>query len=624
MKWITSITVIMFLVNIGHAQSDIDPKDTMSNRLRLKALNQEIELGKGDFYTYYNRAIISAALKDTVQAFEDYGTSISMNGEYAPSYIHRGVLYQKRRNLKKAEGDFTTAIKLDPGSAIAVNNRGFLYLEMGQDEKALSDLNKSIEVDKNHAEAYMNKVDVYARRGDKEAAIGVCTELISALPEDPKSYTRRSHVYTDFGLIYLALADQNRAVELSGNDPAYLIERSRFKDDIGDDRGSLDDCDLAIKQDPNVAHYHLMRSRPLYDLQEFGMVLESCDKALDLDPNEFKAMVMKANVLDAYGMSVEAEQLYEKAILVEPSDADAYIQLSILHYAKQDFKKALQSLQRYTDANGDFLRVIKMKGQLYGEMGDFTRSIGYLDKFRKLAPGDPEGYYLSGLINDTLQNLQLACEQMIEADKLGSLEAHRFLRSNCRSSMNAKLMKMEDLEEEAYHLEIVGDFKGALLKYNEAIAIVPDSARLYYNRGKAKRKLNDHKGAIEDYKKGIAVKPSMHEVDFWVSIGVSYSYLNDLKQARASYEEAIKVDPTYAVSYYNLGLLDAQNGNFKEAVELIKESLLYNPNYILALVALGDYYLELGENKKACETFMHAEALGETGVFGKRIRACRE
>ena len=96
-----------------------------------------------------------------------------------------------------------------------------------------------------------------------------------------------------------------------------------------------------------------------------------------------------------------------------------------------------------------------------------------------------------------------------------------------------------------------------------------------------------------------------------------------MKQARASYEEAIKVDPTYAMSYYNLGLLDAQNGNFKEAVELIKESLLYNPNYILALVALGDYYLELGENKKACETFMHAEALGETGVFGKRIRACR-
>lgn len=625
MKIIKLLTLVFptLISLISYSQLEINPKDTMTNRLRLKALNQEVELGKGTYYTFYNRGLIVAALGDTALALDDYDLSISMNSEFASALINRGTLYQKLHEWEKAEDDFNAAVKIEPKSAVAVNNRGYLYLEMGFQDKALKDFDQSISLDKNLTQSYMNKVAIYTRRNEMELAIDVCTMLINVRPEEAISYTTRADVYNNFGRLHLALKDLDYAVELSGNDPKYLIERSRFKDDIGDDLGSIDDCDMAISKAPNVAYYHLMRSRPLYDMQEFGMVIESCDRALQLNPNEFKAMVMKGNVLDAFGRSKEAEELYERAILVEPNNDDAYIQMSVMYYAKKNIPKALKNLERFTNRNGINTRILKMNGQLYAEMGDFEKALIHLDQLVKLSPVDADAQYLRGLVNDTLNNMNLACRQMLKADSLGSQEAHHFLRMKCRSSMNAKLMKMEDLEEEAYFLELAGNFEEAIIKYNDAIAIVPDSARLYYNRGKAKRKLNDHLGAIEDYSKGLQVGPSEHVVNFWVSIGVSYSFLENINEARKAYQEAIKVDPTYAMSYYNLALFDAQKGNFKEAIKLIKESLLYDPNYVLALIALGDCYLELEENSHACEAFKRAEKLGETSVFGKRIRACK-
>ncbi|MFT5858698.1 MAG: tetratricopeptide (TPR) repeat protein [Flavobacteriaceae bacterium] len=612
------LSLLMSVVSI--AQTDINPEDSLTNKLRIKALNEDVTLGKATYNTFYNLALLHIAIGDTTTALQDYSQSISMNGKFAASFINRGVIYQKRKEVDLAEKDFTQAISIEPKNAVAINNRGFLYLQMEQYDKALSDFNKSIEADKLHTEAYMNKVEIYTRQRKKERAMEACAALIDAIPDDPKGYTTRAAVYVDFGDIPNAMRDQDRAVELSGLDPAYLIERSRFKDEIGDDLGSLSDCDLAIAKAPGVAYYHLMRSRPLYDLEEFGEVIESCDKAIVLDPKEFRAMVMKANVLDAYGMHSEAAELYEQAIVIAPLDHDAYVQLAISEYAQGDMDGALIPLERYMNKNPGNKDVIRTHGQLLGEMGRFEEALDDFNELTLLNPEDAQSFYLAGLINDTLKNLNLACEQMLTADGLGSREAHRYLRVNCRSSMNAKLMEMEDLEEAAYYLELKGDFEGAIKKYTDAISIVADTSRLYYNRGKAKRKMNDHEGAILDYAE--AIKRLQH-VDYWVSMGVSYNYLNRLPEAEKAYETAIKLDPTYAMSYYNLAIINARKGGFEKAVDLITQSLYYDPNYTIALIALGDFYVELEKNDLACNAYKRAEALGDTSVFGKRIRACK-
>jgi Flp pilus assembly protein TadD len=52
--------------------------------------------------------------------------------------------------------------------------------------------------------------------------------------------------------------------------------------------------------------------------------------------------------------------------------------------------------------------------------------------------------------------------------------------------------------KEKYHN---GDYAGAVLDYDKAAKLAPDTARIYGSRGAAKRKLGDREGALRDAKK---------------------------------------------------------------------------------------------------------------------------
>jgi len=57
----------------------------------------------------------------------------------------------------------------------------------------------------------------------------------------------------------------------------------------------------------------------------------------------------------------------------------------------------------------------------------------------------------------------------------------------------------------AYAKYDLGDKQGAIVDYNQAIAINPQFADAYNNRGTAKFDLGDKQGACADYKKAIAL-----------------------------------------------------------------------------------------------------------------------
>jgi tetratricopeptide (TPR) repeat protein len=96
-----------------------------------------------------------------------------------------------------------------------------------------------------------------------------------------------------------------------------------------------------------------------------------------------------------------------------------------------------------------------------------------------------------------------------------------------------------------------------------------------------------------------------------------------IDDAIKEYKKAIKIEPRYAMSYYNLGGIYAQDKKYDKAIELFETSLVYSPKYTRAMMGLGDCYLEMNELDKACEWYRKAEDAGETKAFGKRIRTCK-
>ena len=54
----------------------------------------------------------------------------------------------------------------------------------------------------------------------------------------------------------------------------------------------------------------------------------------------------------------------------------------------------------------------------------------------------------------------------------------------------------------------LGDNRGAMADYNEAVRINPNYALAYDNRGNARRALGDNKGALADYNEAVRISPN--------------------------------------------------------------------------------------------------------------------
>jgi len=82
-----------------------------------------------------------------------------------------------------------------------------------------------------------------------------------------------------------------------------------------------------------------------------------------------------------------------------------------------------------------------------------------------------------------------------------------------------------------------------------------------------------------------------------------------LENATAELEESFRARPDDAMSYYNLGNLSMDRGNFKEAVEFFETAIKMRPENILPLVNASLAYARLGDNVKAESKLKQALAI---------------
>jgi tetratricopeptide (TPR) repeat protein/V8-like Glu-specific endopeptidase len=124
-----------------------------------------------------------------------------------------------------------------------------------------------------------------------------------------------------------------------------------------------------------------------------------------------------------------------------------------------------------------------------------------------------------------------------------------------------------------------GSYQGALADYDRAIAINPNYAKAYVNRGFLKYdKLNDLKGALADYDRAIAINPNLAEA-YNNRGNLKDDKLNNPQGALADYDRAIALNPNYAYAYNNRGNLKQDKlNNPQGALADYDRAIALNPN----------------------------------------------
>jgi glycosyltransferase involved in cell wall biosynthesis len=136
---------------------------------------------------------------------------------------------------------------------------------------------------------------------------------------------------------------------------------------------------------------------------------------------------------------------------------------------------------------------------------------------------------------------------------------------------------------------------------------------LHYHLGIAYTRLQQLHQAIAHYQAAIklAVYP-MLKLGAYNNLGNLRLAAGDLMEAKTTYEMVLQIDPSLAVGHYNLGMTLKAMGQFQEAIAAYQQAIRLNSNYAEAYQNLGVVLLKGGNVPESLAAFRQAIALHES------------
>jgi tetratricopeptide (TPR) repeat protein len=130
------------------------------------------------------------------------------------------------------------------------------------------------------------------------------------------------------------------------------------------------------------------------------------------------------------------------------------------------------------------------------------------------------------------------------------------------------------------------NYTGAIEQFNKALEKVPAQPTVLANLADAYFKNNQNQEALDTYQKAITVNPT--DATLMVNIGVVYGKMGKIAECKAAFDKAATLDPANAAkSYFNLGAFLTNNGQAKEGAEGFRLAIKSDPNYAESYYQLG-------------------------------------
>lgn len=144
------------------------------------------------------------------------------------------------------------------------------------------------------------------------------------------------------------------------------------------------------------------------------------------------------------------------------------------------------------------------------------------------------------------------------------------------------------------------------------LADAPVLFELHYHLANILGKQGNIEGASKHYQKAIS-QPIIDKlkVGAYNNFASLCQSIGDVENALKIYEVAIKIEPTFALAYYNLGLTYKGMGRFFKAIEAYQKSIQLNPDYPWSYQNLAILLLKQGQIEDSAKAFKQAIKLHE-------------
>ena len=151
-------------------------------------------------------------------------------------------------------------------------------------------------------------------------------------------------------------------------------------------------------------------------------------------------------------------------------------------------------------------------------------------------------------------------------------------------------------------------YESAIAAYNQAIKIDPENVWLWNNRGEAYARLQQYDKAIFDFNQAISLDPNRSFVP-GNNLGKLYYQQQEYQRAIKAYNEALAVKPDYLPALIGLGNVQKATRLYDQAMSSYDQALAINPDYYEAWYGKGSVAEYLRQYQTAREYYQRAVEL---------------
>ena len=474
-------------------------------------------------------------------------SSTSSESEAAEAF-RLGMSLVKAGRLDEAIPAFKNGLVTDPQSAVLLNVIGATYSLKGDFAQAESYLLKCLQTNPGFVPARKNLAISYFNSGKYDLAITEFERLTNT-PGDA-----RSAALLFLGIIAEKQGNFSKSASLLGESGEVVHQ---YPQALLSFAHSLFELNQAQKGDAvlkrldamsGVAASEYFKAGLLYSKQrQYRQALAEFERADKVDPGLSGLAYQRAVILDRLGRSEEALQVLKGLTRIRP-DADSLNLLADLARKNDDLNLAIQSLRQAT---------LLEPGREANYLDFSTICMDYENYPLALEAADIGLAHIPG-------SYRLQVQKGAILEKLGRFgEAEMIVRraSKLQEDNSVALLSLAIIQTHA------GELQDAINTLSSALKEFPSNSQMHYHLGVALEQTLEHDAtATEAFREAIRLNPSF--ADSYYHLAKLY-LKKDSKLAEKNLLACLRLDPHHLSAEYSLGRLYLQTGRRVEGRALI-------------------------------------------------------
>uniref|UniRef100_A0A4W4E8J3 Tetratricopeptide repeat domain 6 n=1 Tax=Electrophorus electricus TaxID=8005 RepID=A0A4W4E8J3_ELEEL len=324
---------------------------------------------------------------------------------------------------------------------------------------------------------------------------------------------------------------------------------------------NMQDFNRALQINPDAYQVYLSRAALYGANGRYSKAILNCNEAIRIQPKSVRAYLYRGALKIYLKVYKEAVKDLTMAIKIDAACSLAYYNRGVCYQQLREYELALRDYsivlllpsQKETD-----LKVLINRALVYAELNDHYSTLVSFQASEILLSEAEEAHTEALRLNPFLLDAYVGRGNVfmdyghIQATKQAQRDFLSALHHNpCCSSARIGL---------AYNFQVCGFFQRAWNQFTVAVEINPKSWTAYEGRAVVSLQMGNAYASFQDINNALKVSSDR----LLTNRGVINQFMGDKPSALRDYQEAISLNPTYALAFFNAANLFFYNRQFEQ------------------------------------------------------------